>query len=96
MHIRNFQKSYLITIYHYSKEMAYINNTDKMLHAVLMNERLMEFGKYDHSEIGTIYQALDSDNHVINAVAQIIKRTEEGASEKELWKEINEYLKRNV
>ncbi|MBO5135435.1 MAG: hypothetical protein J6C15_09820 [Bacteroidaceae bacterium] len=76
--------------------MAYINNTDKMLHAVLMNERLMEFGKYDHSEIGTIYQALDSDNHVINAVAQIIKRTEEGASEKELWKEINEYLKRNV
>jgi hypothetical protein len=56
----------------------------------------MEFGKYDLSEIGTIYQALDSDNYVINAVAQIIKRTGEGASERELWKEINEYLKRNV
>lgn len=67
-----------------------------MLYAVLMNERLMEFGKYNLCDIGTLYQALDSDNHVINAVAQIIKRTEEGASEKELWKEINEYLKRNV
>ena len=76
--------------------MAHINNNDKMLHAVLMNERLMEFGKYGDSEIGGIYQALESDNCVINAVAQIIKRTEEGASERELWKEINEYLKRNV
>ena len=76
--------------------MAYINNNDKMLRAVLMNERLKEFGKYDDSEVNTIYQALDSDNYVINAVAQIIKRTEEGASERELWKEINEYLKRNV
>ena len=76
--------------------MAYINNEDKMLHAVLMNERLMEFGNYELNEIGSIYQALDSENHVINAVAQIIKRTGEGASSNELWKEINEYLKRNV
>lgn len=76
--------------------MAYINNEDKMLHAVLMNERLMKFGNYNLNEIGGIYQALDSENHVINAVAQIIKRTGEGASVNELWKEINEYLKRNV
>ena len=76
--------------------MAYIINLDKMLHAVLMNERLMKFGNYNLNEIGGIYQALDSENHVINAVAQIIKRTGEGASVNELWKEINEYLKRNV
>ena len=76
--------------------MAYINNEDKLLHAVLMNERLMKFGNYNLNEIGGIYQALDSENHVINAVAQIIKRTGEGASVNELWKEINEYLKRNV
>ena len=67
-----------------------------MLHAILTNKHLMEFGKYNLSDVSTIYQALASDNYVINAVAQIIKRTEEGASEKELWKEINEYLKRNV
>ena len=76
--------------------MAYKNNEDKMLQAVLMDENLMKYGNYSASQIGSIYQALDSDNCIINAVAQIIKRSEEGASEKELWKEINEYFKRNV
>ena len=56
----------------------------------------MKYGNYTVQQIGSIYQALDSDNYVISAVAQIIKRTGEGATEKELWKEINEYLKRNV
>ena len=76
--------------------MAYKRNEDKMLQAVLMDERLMKYGNYSASQIGSIYQALDSDNYIINAVAQIIKRTGEGATEKELWKEINEYLKRSV
>ena len=76
--------------------MAYKRNEDKMLQAVLMDERLMKYGNYSASQIGSIYQALDSDNYIINAVAQIIKRTGEGATEKELWKEINDYLKRNV
>ena len=76
--------------------MAYKRNDDKMLQALRMDERLMKYGNYSASQIGSIYQALDSDNYIINAVAQIIKRTGEGATEKELWKEINEYLKRNV
>ena len=76
--------------------MAYRRNDDKMLQAVLMDEHLMKYGNYSASQIGSIYQALDSDNYIINAVAQIISRTSEGATEKELWKEINEYLKRNV
>lgn len=76
--------------------MAYISNNDKMLQAVLLNERLMKVGNYTPADIGTLYTALDSDNYFINAVAQIIKRAGEGASERELWKEINDYLKRNV
>ena len=76
--------------------MAYKRNDDKMLQAVLMDEHLMKYGNYSAAEIGSIYQALDSDNYIISAVAQIIQRTSDGASEKELWKEINEYLKRNV
>ena len=72
------------------------NNDNKMLQAVLLNEQLMKFGGYTPSDISTLKQALDSDNHVINAVAQIIKRTGEGASEKELWKEIDKYLIDNV
>lgn len=67
-----------------------------MLQAVLLNERLMKVGNYTAADIGTIYSALDSDNYIINTVAQIIKRTEEGATERELWKETNDYLKRNV
>ena len=79
--------------------MAYISNNEKMLQAVLLDERLMKFGEYtpeDVGRIGNIYQALDSDNYVINAVAQIIKRTNEGATVQELWKEVNTYLYNNV
>lgn len=76
--------------------MAYITNNDKMLQAVLLDERLMKFGNYTPAEVSTIYQALNSDNVVINTVAQIIKGTNDGASESELWKEINKYLKDNV
>ena len=67
-----------------------------MLQSVLLNERLMKIGNYTPSEIGTIYSALDSDNCVINTVAQIIHGVEEGASERELWKQVFDYLKRNV
>ena len=79
--------------------MAYINNNVKMLQAVLLDENLMKFGNYTPEDIGrisNIFQALDSDNYVINAVAQIIKRTNEGATVQELWKEINSYLFNNV
>ena len=76
--------------------MAYITNNEKMLQAVLLDERLMKFGGYSPADIGNIHQALDSDNYVINAVAQIIKRTNEGATMQELWKEINTYLYNNV
>ena len=72
------------------------NNDNKMLQAVLLDEDLMKFGEYTPADISTIEQALDSANYVINAVAQIIKRIGEGATEKELWKEINKYLMDNV
>lgn len=73
-----------------------MTNKDKILQAVLLDDKLMAFGCYTAADIGNIYQAIDSDNYVISAVAQIIARTSEGASERELWKEINDYLKRNV
>lgn len=63
--------------------MAYKSNLDKMLEAVLLDEQLMKFGKYEA--------------YVINVVAQIIKRcSEDDAKESEIWREINDYLKRNV
>lgn len=73
-----------------------VSNKDKILEAVLLNEQLMEFGGYTSNDIGTIYQALDSDNYVINTVAQIIMRTDEEASTSEIWREINVYLRNHV
>ena len=73
-----------------------MTNNEKILQAVLLDDKLMEFGGYTAEDIGNIYQAIDSDNCVISAVAQIISRTNEGATERELWKEINDYIKRNV
>jgi hypothetical protein len=72
--------------------MASMTNNEKILQAVLLDDKLMEFGGYTAEDIGNIYQAIDSDNCVISAVAQIISRTNEGATERELWKEINDYL----
>lgn len=76
--------------------MAYTTNNDKMLEAVLTDHDLIKYGNYDLSEITSIYQAVDSDNVVVSAVAQIIKRSSEQATEREIYKEVTEYLKRNV
>lgn len=76
--------------------MAYTTNNDKMLEAVLTDPDLIKYGNYDLSEITSIYQAVDSDNVVVSAVAQIIKRSSEQATEREIYKEVTEYLKRNV
>lgn len=76
--------------------MAYTTNNDKMLEAVLSDPHLMKFGEYEYEDITPIFQALDSDNIIISTVARIIMRASESATEKEIYKEITEYLKRNV
>lgn len=76
--------------------MAYTTNNDKMLEAVLSDLDLMKFGKYNPSEITSVYQAVSSDNVVVSTVAQIIQRLSDGATQKEIYKEVTEYLKKNV
>ena len=76
--------------------MAYTTNNDKMLEAVLMNPDLMKFGQYTAADITNIYQAIESENCVISAVAQIIKRSSEDANADVIYKEVAKYLKENV
>lgn len=76
--------------------MAYTTNNDKMLEAVLTDPDLMKFGKYSPAEIQSIYQSISSDNVVVSAVAQIIQRKSDNATEKEIYKEVTEFLKKNV
>ena len=67
-----------------------------MFEAVLLDPKLMEYGKYDRSEITTVSQALNSDNVVVNAVARIIRCSSDGESENEVYKQITAFLKQNV
>ena len=76
--------------------MAYSTNNDKMLEAVLSDLDLMKFGKYNPQNITSIYEAIYSDNVTVSTVAKIIQRASDGATEKEIYKEVTEYLKKNV
>lgn len=76
--------------------MEFISNDDKMLEAVLLDPKLMEFGKYERAEITSVFQALDSDNVVVSAVARIISCSSEGDNENEIYKQISTFLKQNV
>lgn len=76
--------------------MEFSSNYDKMLWAVLMDPDLKKLGNYSEKDIVPLYEALNSDNYVINAVAQIIKRSSDGLTEKEMYKEVTEFLKKNV
>ena len=79
--------------------MACQSNNEKMLEAVLTDEKLMAFGQYTHddiSRINSIYQALESDNIVISTVARIIHAYSEENSESEIYKMVNNFLKNNV
>ena len=67
-----------------------------MLQAVLLDEELMKFGGYTSKDIGSLQQALASDNYVINTVAQIIQGVDEETSELNLWKIIRNYLFNNI
>lgn len=69
---------------------------DKMLQAVLLDEKLMAFGEYTPDECTSLVQALSSDNCIVSAVAKIIDRGRMGASETEIYREVNEYLKSNI
>lgn len=76
--------------------MARVRTTDKMLQAVLSDERLRALGGYDDTGGITIDEALTSDNYIIRAVGLIIDRTKTGSSDTEIYREVSEFLKQNV
>lgn len=73
-----------------------LTNNNKMMEAVLIDEDLMKYGRYDFTDIRSILDALDSDNVIVNAVAHIIQRADEECSQQAIYKEVNDYLKRNI
>ena len=70
---------------------------DKMLEAVLLDEKLMRFGGYEPHECLSLDRALVSDNCIVSAVAKIIERTfETGSNPNEIYKEVSDYLKKTI
>ena len=50
-----------------------MNNKERMLHMVLDDPKLQELYDYDKSEYEDLYQAINSENVIVAAVARIIK-----------------------
>lgn len=75
---------------------SYQTNGDKILQAVISDEELINFYGYNPDDYSTISDALDSDIAVIQAIAQIINRNEQNATEKEIYIEVSNYLKSNI
>ncbi len=75
---------------------TYQTNSDKILQAVIADEQLVNFYGYNPDEYNSISDALDSDIAVIQAIAQIINRNEQKATEKEIYNEVSNFLKSNI
>jgi hypothetical protein len=71
---------------------------DKMLQAVLADPALQKFGGYAPAEVDglSVEGAVVSDNTVVHAVGVIIERIGDDASSREVYNEVNEYLKNNI
>lgn len=75
---------------------AYQTNGDKILQAVIADEQLINFYGYNPDDYNSISDVLDSDVAVIQAIAQIINRNEQKATEREIYNEVSNFLKSNI
>lgn len=79
-----------------AKKKRFEENCDKLLEAILLDEELMEYAKYNPSEIMSLDNALDSDNAIVGAIAHIIDGINENSSEREIYNTVNDYLKKKL
>ena len=79
-----------------AKSKRYNENYNKILEAVLLDERLMEYGQYEPSEISSLEYALGSKNAIVCAVATIVEGLSEEMSEKEIYNTVNDLLKKKL
>lgn len=75
---------------------TYQTNGDKILQAVIADEQLISSYGYNPNDYSSISDALDSDIAVIQAIAQIINRNEQKATEKEIYNEVSNLLKSTI
>lgn len=75
-----------------------MTNKERMLHMVLDDQKLQELYEYDKSEYEDLYQALNSDNVIVAAVARIIKYLDgstEESDQKKVYMTLFNYINEN-
>lgn len=75
---------------------TYQTNADKILQTVIADEQLVNFYGYNPDDYRSISKALTSEVAVIQAIAQIIDRSEQKATEREIYNEVSNFLKSNI
>lgn len=75
-----------------------MSNKERMLHMVLDDPKLQELYDYDKSEYEDLYQALNSENVIVAAVARIIKFLDGSTDEsdqKKVYMTVFNYINEN-
>lgn len=75
-----------------------MSNKERMLHMVLDDPKLQELYDYDKSEYEDLYQALNSENVIVAAVAKIIKNLDGSTDEsdqKKVYMTVFNYINEN-
>ena len=75
-----------------------MSNKERMLHMVLDDPKLQELSDYDKSEYEDLYQALNSENVIVAAVARIIKNLDGSTDEsdqKKVYMTVFNYINEN-
>ena len=75
-----------------------MSNKERMLHMVLDDPKLQELYDYDKSEYEDVYQALNSENVIVAAVARIIKYLDGSTDEsdqKKVYMTVFNYINEN-
>ena len=75
-----------------------MSNKERMLHMVLDDPKLQELYDYDKSEYEDLYQALNSENVIVAAVARIIKYLDgstDESNQKKVYMTVFNYINEN-
>ena len=75
-----------------------MSNKERMLHMVLDDPKLQELYDYDKSQYEDLYQALNSENVIVAAVARIIKYLDGSTDEsdqKKVYMTVFNYINEN-
>ena len=73
-----------------------MTNRDRIFKAVLEDENLIKFGGYDPDDYDDVYKAIEDDNLTVSTVAKIVYFHFKKHTEKEIYKEVTNYLKNNL